>query len=52
MKELEKVPKELKGFAAPKEEQQYEVACTPPTHPELLGTKPPIKEYTWCNSWL
>jgi hypothetical protein len=25
MKELEKVPKELKGFAAPKEEQQYEL---------------------------
>jgi hypothetical protein len=25
MNELEKVPKELKGFAAPKEEQQYEL---------------------------
>jgi hypothetical protein len=25
MKELEKVPKELKGFAAPYEEQQYEL---------------------------
>jgi hypothetical protein len=24
MEELEKGPKELKGFAAPKEEQQYE----------------------------
>jgi hypothetical protein len=25
MKELEKGPKELKGFAAPSEEQQYEL---------------------------
>jgi hypothetical protein len=25
VKELEKVPKELKGFAAPEEEQQYEL---------------------------
>jgi hypothetical protein len=29
MKELEKLPKELKGFAAPKEEQQYELTSTP-----------------------
>jgi hypothetical protein len=29
MKELEKGPKELKGFAAPKEEQQYEPTSTP-----------------------
>jgi hypothetical protein len=29
MKELEKVPKELKGFAAPQEEQQYELISTP-----------------------
>jgi hypothetical protein len=28
MKELEKVPKELKGFAAPLEEQQYELTST------------------------
>jgi hypothetical protein len=28
MKELEKVPKELKGFAAPLEEQQYELTNT------------------------
>jgi hypothetical protein len=27
-KELEKVPKELKGFAAPEEEQQYELTST------------------------
>jgi hypothetical protein len=34
MKELEKVPKELKGSATPlKEEQQYELTSTPP--PEL-----------------
>jgi hypothetical protein len=26
MEELEKVPKELKRFAAPQEEQQYELA--------------------------
>jgi hypothetical protein len=29
MKELEKVPKKLKGFAAPKVEQQYELASMP-----------------------
>jgi hypothetical protein len=29
MKELEKVPKELKGFVAPHEEQQYELTSTP-----------------------
>jgi hypothetical protein len=29
MKELEKVPKELKGFAAPYEEQLYELTSTP-----------------------
>jgi hypothetical protein len=29
MKELEKVPKELKGFTAPWEEQQYELTSTP-----------------------
>jgi hypothetical protein len=43
MKELEKVPKELKGFAALQEEQQYELTSTS----ELPGTKPPIKENTW-----
>jgi hypothetical protein len=48
MKELEKGPKELKGFAAPKEEQQYE----PPNISELPGTKPPTKEYTWRDSWV
>ena len=29
MKELEKVPKELKGFAAPWGEQQYKLTSTP-----------------------
>jgi hypothetical protein len=48
MKELEKVYKELKEFAAPKEEQQYEVTSTP----ELPGTKPPTEENTWWDSWL
>jgi hypothetical protein len=40
MKELEKVPKDLKGFAALFEEQQYELTSTP----RLPGTKPPTKE--------
>jgi hypothetical protein len=29
MKELEKGPKELKGFVTPYEEQQYELTSTP-----------------------
>jgi hypothetical protein len=29
MKELEKVTKELKGFAAPQEDHQYEITSTP-----------------------
>jgi hypothetical protein len=29
MKELEKLPEELKGFAAPLEEQQYELTSNP-----------------------
>jgi hypothetical protein len=36
MEELEKGPKELKGFAAP----------------ELPRTNPPNKEYTWRDPWL
>jgi hypothetical protein len=48
MKELKKVPKYLKGFAAPQEEQQYELTVPP----ELPGTQPPIKESTWWDSWL
>jgi hypothetical protein len=29
MEELEKEPKELKGFVAPQEEKQYELTSTP-----------------------
>ena len=47
MEELEKVPRELKGFATSQEEQQYETMCTP----EVIGTKPPTKEYTWRDPW-
>ena len=36
MKELEKVPKELKGSATLQEEQQYELTSTPPP-PELVS---------------
>jgi hypothetical protein len=36
MKELEKVPKELKGFAAPEEEQQYELTRAPLDWPTFL----------------
>ena len=42
------MPKELKGFPAPCEEQQYELTSTLRA-PE---TKPPIKENTWRDSWL
>ena len=44
VEELEKGLKELKGFATPYEEQYQ------PPSPELPGTKPPTKEYTWL--WL
>jgi hypothetical protein len=39
---------EFKRFTTPLEEQQYQ----PTRPPELPGTKPPIKEYTWRDSWL
>jgi hypothetical protein len=42
MEELEKGLK-LRGFAALLGEQQ----CQQGRAPELLGTGPPIKEYTW-----
>jgi hypothetical protein len=48
MEELEKGPKELKGFAAPEKEQQYD-------HPllrVLAGSKSPTKVYTWRDSRL
>jgi hypothetical protein len=41
MKEIKKVPNELKRFAAPQEEQQYEQ----PVSTELPVTKPPTKQY-------
>jgi hypothetical protein len=48
MEELEKGLKELKEFATnPMEEQQYQPIRPPP--PELPGTKPPTKEYTWLQ---
>jgi hypothetical protein len=48
LEDLEKGPKKLKGSAAlqVQEEQQYE-----PVSPELAGTKPPTKEYTWMDPW-
>jgi hypothetical protein len=49
MKELEKAPKELNGFAAPQEEQQYQPTRHPPSPSELPETKPLTKEYTWSN---
>jgi hypothetical protein len=46
MEELEKGLKELKGFASPQEKQQYN-NNNQPDPPELPGTKPLTKEYTW-----
>ena len=43
MKELETVPKELKGFAAHRRNNNM----NKPVPLELPGTKPPIKENTW-----
>jgi hypothetical protein len=50
MKEIEKVPKELKGPEAPLEEHQYEeISSLSP--PELLGTKSPKKTHSGtCGS--
>jgi len=55
MQELDKGLKEMKEFATPQEEQQYQ----PTIPPELPGTKPPTKEDTrgWqthgfrCKGW-
>ena len=47
MEELEKGLKEVKGFATLSERQYQQ-----PDSPELPGTKPPTKEYTWRDSWL
>jgi hypothetical protein len=51
MVELEKGLKELRGFAAPCGEQHCKLDRLHPC-PEFLGTGPPVKEYTWWNSWL
>jgi hypothetical protein len=48
IEELKERPKELKGFATPQEEQHQ--PTRPP--PELPGTKPPTKLYTWMDPWL
>ena len=45
---MEKGMKELRRFVAPWREQQ----CQQSRSPELLGTEPPTKEYTWRNPWL
>jgi hypothetical protein len=50
MEELEKKLKEMKGFATPQEEQQYEPTNPPP--PEIPASRPPTKEYTWRDPWL
>jgi hypothetical protein len=39
VEELEKRSKELKGFATPQEEQQYQLAWLPLSPPKLPGTK-------------
>jgi hypothetical protein len=39
----------VEGFVAPWREQQFQLTRHP--HPELLGTGPPTKEYTWKDSW-
>jgi hypothetical protein len=48
MKELENVPKELKGLKF----HRRNIDMNLPVPPDLLGTKPPIKENTWWNLWL
>jgi hypothetical protein len=48
MEELEKGLKELKGFATHR--RNNNINQTDP--PELPGTEPPTKEYTWRDSRL
>ena len=48
VEELEEGLKELRGFAATWGEQQ----CQPAWCPELPGTGPQTKEYTWSDPWL
>ena len=51
MEELEKGLKELNGVCNPIGRTTISTNQTSPT-PELPGTKPPTKEYTWRNPWL
>jgi hypothetical protein len=48
MEKLEKGLKELKGFATHRKNSNI----SQPDLPELPGTKPPTKEYTWRDPWL
>jgi len=46
MEKLKKGLKELKGF------HRKNNNTNQPDHLELLGTKPPTREYTWRDPWL
>ena len=48
MEELEEGLNELKGFAIHRKSNNI----NHPDTPELPGSKPPTKEYTWSDSWL
>ena len=48
IEELEKGLKEQKGFATYRKNNNINQQDSP----ELPGTKPPTKEYTWRDSWL
>jgi hypothetical protein len=48
MEELEKGLKELKRFVTHRKNNNI----NSPELPELPGTKPPTKQYTWRDPWL
>ena len=48
MEELEKGPKEMKGFAANRRNNNM----NHPVTPDLPGTKLPTKDYTCGDPWL
>jgi len=48
MEELEEEPKELKGFATHRNNNNI----NQPDTPEFPGTKLPTKEYMWNDLWL
>jgi hypothetical protein len=53
MAELEEGLKELKSLQPYRKNNNINQPYPPHTHtPELPGTKPPIKEYTWRAPWL